>query len=67
MIVCASSCTVLPPMDRHRQPDLREQLLVWNGAVVVSQVFLDDGGLVSVVPAAERSDHGLDVHVPGAP
>ena len=50
------------PMNRQRQPDLLEQLLVRHGAVMVAEVFLDERSLVCVVVLAQGGDHGLDVH-----
>ena len=52
------------PLDRERQPNLLDQLLVGDGAAAVPQYPLDDLGLVGVEPAAQGGDDGLDVRGP---
>jgi len=50
-----------PLVDRQRQPNLLDELLVGNRAVVLADHPLDDGGPLRAVVASERGDHGLDV------
>lgn len=51
-----------PAVNRHRQPDLREQLLVGDGAAVLAEHPFSDGSLVRGEDLAQAGDHRLDIH-----